>query len=437
MDDGGLGQLVEDLAPLARRFADAGHRLYLVGGVVRDTMLGRFSPDDDVDLTTDAEPAAIRRLVAPLATALWTQGERFGTIGARIGHRPLEITTHRAETYAEDSRKPTVAFGTDIEVDLSRRDFTINAMARTLPGADLIDPFGGARDLSDRRLRTPLDPRVSFSDDPLRMLRAARFVARFSLQPDDDLVAALAAMSPRLSIVSVERIHDELERLLALPDPGGGLELLTRTSLLGRVLPEVIDVGDVLDPRFGGRPRLDVALTAASAAPATPLLRRVLLMWPVACEAGAAAAGRTVRRLRYSREDVGRTERLLQALVEVVDDEGAADAVVRHGASATGPDLPLLWSAVAALRDQSDDERFASHLDRILSEGERWTADELGRLAPPLDGRAVMDHLGCGPGPVVGQALAVLRRHIVDHGPLEADQAREVLDRWWAEQRES
>lgn len=435
MDDGVLGPLLEDLAPLASRFTDAGHRLYLVGGVVRDALLGRTSPGDDVDLTTDAPPAVIRRLVAPLATALWTQGERFGTIGARVGDRPLEITTHRAESYTEGSRKPTVAFGTDVEVDLSRRDFTINAMARRLPHGELIDPFGGARDLAARRLRTPLDPAVSFSDDPLRMLRAARFVARFSLHPDDDVLAAMGAMSSRLSIVSVERIHDEVERLLALPRPGPGLQLLATSSLLAQVVPEVASAGAAPAPGFLARSRLEVALAAAATAPGPAVLRRALLLWPVACEGGGPAAERTLRRLRYSGNDVRRTALLVQALVDVTAGDQAGGALVRRLALALGPDLPLLWLAVAALREQSD-ERLGEHLRRILEQGERSSdGDELARLDPPLDGRAVMEHLGCGPGPVVGRALGVLRQRILDGGPLGPDEARAVLDRWWAEQR--
>jgi poly(A) polymerase len=194
--------LLAEVRPLADRFASARHRLYLVGGVVRDQVLGRHvDASSDIDLTTDARPPDIKRIVRPLASAVWTQGERFGTIGCRIGERSYEITTHRGDVYVPDSRKPAVTYSDTIEHDLARRDFTVNAMAAELPDGAIIDPYNGRADLASHTLRTPLAPEVSFGDDPLRMLRAARFAASYALAPEPALVAAVEAMAARLAIV--------------------------------------------------------------------------------------------------------------------------------------------------------------------------------------------------------------------------------------------
>ncbi|MFM7410121.1 MAG: CCA tRNA nucleotidyltransferase, partial [Actinomycetota bacterium] len=224
--------ILTELAPLTERFAAAGKRLYLVGGTVRDLLIGRGDATNvnvfDFDATTDARPEETKKILAGWADALWTQGERFGTIGAKKNGRVYEITTHRAEAYSPDSRKPDVAFADAIDADLSRRDFTVNAMALELTGAEpaLIDPYNGAADLIARVLRTPLSPEESFSDDPLRMLRAARFVAALNLTPDPGLVAAVKNMADRLEIVSRERVRAELDRLIVLDHPTTGLWFL-------------------------------------------------------------------------------------------------------------------------------------------------------------------------------------------------------------------
>ena len=201
-----LRPLVGETSELATRFRSAGFTLYLVGGVVRDAVVGRLDDDADLDFTTDARPDDIEALVTGWADAVWDQGRRFGTIGLRLGPRRIEITTHRAEAYHADSRKPDVVFADAVEADLSRRDFTVNAMALSLPDLVLIDPFDGVGDLAARRLRTPLAPEESFNDDPLRMLRAARFIAGYGLVPDPDLAAAVMTLRARLDIVSDERI---------------------------------------------------------------------------------------------------------------------------------------------------------------------------------------------------------------------------------------
>ena len=228
-----LRPVLEATLPLAERFNASGKQVYLVGGPVRDGIVGRPGgvepgPEVDIDLTTDATPDEIEELVSDIADAMWTQGRRFGTIGLLFGGRRFEITTHRAEAYVPDSRKPEVAFGHDIETDLSRRDFTVNAMALSLPGLKLVDPFNGIADLAAHRLRTPLDPEVSFSDDPLRMLRAARFIAGYGLEPDPELVVAVRELGSRLGIVSRERIRDELDKLMVLPNPITGIVVSRR-----------------------------------------------------------------------------------------------------------------------------------------------------------------------------------------------------------------
>ena len=244
-----LSPVLRELEPLAARFHDAGHRIYLVGGTVRDLFVAGTGDDFDLDLTTDARPDEIKRCLDGWAEAVWTQGERFGTIGAQVTDpdrgrpRTYEITTFRAEAYTDDSRKPHVEFADDVETDLSRRDFTVNAMALELrAGGDapeLIDPFGGAVDLATKVLRTPMGADVSFNDDPLRMLRAARFIARFQLEPTPDVVAAVVELAPRLSIVSAERIRDEFDKLIVTDHPAAGLWFLVDTGLADQFLPEL------------------------------------------------------------------------------------------------------------------------------------------------------------------------------------------------------
>ncbi|MGH9104012.1 MAG: CCA tRNA nucleotidyltransferase, partial [Acidimicrobiales bacterium] len=240
MIPGRVRPLLEETASLAERFGAAGHRIYLVGGAVRD-LLARpgQTATADLDLSTDATPDEIVALLDGWAESLWLAGRRFGTIGALHAGRRYEITTHRAEVYRPESRKPEVRFASRIEDDLERRDFSVNAMALSLPDPVLIDPFGGLEDLAARRLRTPLPPEISFEEDPLRMLRAARFVAGYGLEPDPPLVGAISAMRGRLEVVSAERIRDELDKLLVVADPSPVLWLLVETGLAGEFLPEL------------------------------------------------------------------------------------------------------------------------------------------------------------------------------------------------------
>jgi poly(A) polymerase len=246
-----LQRLVAPDAPapaLAERLLAGGFRCWLVGGPLRDAFLDEQGAGADLDFTTDARPDDIEAAVTGWADAVWTQGKRFGTIGCRKDGRTLEITTLRAEVYHADSRKPEVAFGDSIEGDLLRRDFTINAMALELPTLEFVDPYDGLVDLAARRLRTPGPPEDSFLDDPLRMMRAARFIARFGLTPDPELVAAVERLHDRLEIVSAERVRDELDKLLLVPDPSAGLWFLARAHLSDEFLPELNSMELEQDP---------------------------------------------------------------------------------------------------------------------------------------------------------------------------------------------
>ena len=425
---------------VAEAFAAAGHRLYLVGGVVRDLMLGSLTAQDDIDLTTDAHPPAIKALVAPLATDVWSQGERFGTIGARVRGRAVEITTHRAEAYDPASRKPVVSFGHSIVDDLSRRDFTINAMAVHLPRRELLDPYGGAADLAARRLRTPLSPAESFGDDPLRMLRAARFLPRFDLDAEPGLEAAAAELAPRLAIVSVERIRDEMERLLAVADPARGLAFLLRTGLLGGAVPALA--------------ALDASARAEAcelaAAPGPPRVRRAGLFGPLGPE-GAAPA---LAALRYPNAEAEATLRLLWAVPSALAPEpgshsaGAAVVSGSAGPSGSGGSLDEAVRRVVdriGLAAMGDLERLAVNIassssgvpsaapppDDGLAFFRRFRElaeqEDLADLAPPVDGRRVMKELGLPPGPAVGAALDRLRQHRLAAGPMTADEALALL----------
>ncbi|MEM8705724.1 MAG: CCA tRNA nucleotidyltransferase [Actinomycetota bacterium] len=406
-------------APLAAAFADAGHRLYLVGGLVRDDLLGRVRADADYDLTTDARPDTIKHLIEPFADAVWTAGERFGTIACRIGGVDYEITTHRADAYDESSRKPIVEFGDNVHDDLARRDFTVNAMAVDLADGTLVDPFDGAGDLSAGRLRTPLDPEISFSDDPLRMLRAARFIATLGLEPNAALLAAVSSMRTRMEIVSVERVHDELQKMLLLSDPQPGFAFLASTGLLADVLPAIAAVG--LDPDVvGSRPRLVVPESAERWA--------ALLL-----DAPTAERTAELRRLKPSGE-------LARSVAWLTD----AEPWLTSGGAPATPEA-LRRAAAAAPKGQSLEARLAfvralgpaddPHLDAVDAELARLrrTEPDLDAPEPPLSGVDVAEALGIDFGPLIGQAHAVLLEHRFEHGPMRRDEALDVVRRWWAE----
>jgi poly(A) polymerase len=445
--------VLDAVGPLGERFADADRRLYLVGGVVRDLVLGR-EVSGDVDLTTDARPEEVKALVAGWADAVWTQGERFGTIGCHAGGRDFEITTHRAEAYRPDSRKPDVVFADEVEADLARRDFTVNAMALTLPDPVLLDPFEGAVDLAAGRLRTPLTPEESFADDPLRMLRAARFIAGYGLAPDRGLVAAVEEMHERLEIVSAERIRDELDKLLVVDDPSAGLWFLVDTGLMDHFLPELPATRLEQDPIHRHKDVLSHTIAVVAKTGPDRIVRLAALFHDIGKPrtraigpsgvsfhhhevVGARMTRDRMRALKYSNDDVEAVSRLVYLHLRFHTYKmGWTDAAVRRFVRDAGP---LLDELIELTRCDctTRNERRARELSRRMDDLEARIAElaareELAALRPDLDGNQVMAHLGLEPGPAVGDALEFLLELRLDDGPLGEEEAYRRLDAWWA-----
>ena len=401
------------VASVAEPLHAAGHRLYLVGGLVRDRLLA----DDltlDHDLTTDAPPERIRDLVAGVADAVWLQGERFGTVGLRVGDVTMEITTHRAEAYVSDSRKPVVRFSTELVEDLARRDFTVNAMAVDVADGTLHDPFGGRADLEARILRTPLDPVESFSDDPLRMLRAARFLSRYELTSAEGLVEAARSLVGRMEIVSAERIRDELFRLLEVEDPTAGLDLLDEMGLLETVLPELAALE---------APKRAALARRMAGAPADAVLRLCVLANAVG---GDEVIGRWVSILRLSGRDAGRAQTLLDGAAMVAD-QGAepSDEDVRRLAAWAGERLDDVVAFAVLVGAGSAIGVLVDSVVRLRAAGE---FDDLG---PALDGATVMGLLDLEAGPEVGEVMAWLGELRLVEGCLPNEEIRRRLIEWW------
>ncbi len=454
--------VIDQVSPLARRFDESGHRLYLVGGAVRDLLVpGAYTEDEDLDLTTDAPPEVIKAVVAPLAASLWTQGERFGTIGLRFRGRALEITTHRAEVYDPDSRKPRVEFrGTDLRTDLERRDFTINAMALEVTSTEpaLVDPFGGLDDLQAGRLRTPMDPEVSFGDDPLRMMRAARFIARFALTADPGLLEAVRTGSERLRIVSAERVRDELCKLVMLEDPSAGLWFLVESGQAAVVLPELPAMQLEQDPVHHHKDVLTHTIAVVAKSPPVLQVRLAALFHDVGKPntrsigtngvsfhhhevVGARMTRERMKALRFSNEMTDDVTKLVYLHLRLHTYRmGWTDSAVRRFVRDAGP---LLEELLALTRSDctTRDRRKAQALGRRIDELEERIAElrereELAAMRPDLDGRQVMAHLGIEGGPLIGEALAHLLELRVELGPLGEEGAYRELDRWWAARAE-
>jgi poly(A) polymerase len=464
--------VLAEVAPLTERFATAGHRLYLVGGTVRDLLLGVAKDDFDIDLTTDARPDAIKRCLAGWADAVWTQGERFGTIGARRGDadtgRIFEITTFRSDVYDDDSRKPAVTFADAIESDLSRRDFTVNAMAIELTGEHpvLVDPYGGAADLATHHLRTPLDPHVSFDDDPLRMLRAARFIAGYALEPAPELVAAVREMAPRLAKVSAERIRDELDKLITVDHPTAGLWFLVDTGLAEQFLPELPGLRLEHDPIHrhkdvlthtlavvenvrpphehpAGSPAFDFRRTRLAALfhdVGKPRTRGYQAGKGTTFHHHDAVGARMTRarmtELRYSNDDVEAVTELVALHLRFHTYRlGWSDSAVRRYVRDAGGllhELNVLTRCDCTTRDERKARTLSRRMDELEERiGELAAREELAAIRPELDGRAVMEHLGVAPGPVVGEALAFLLDIRLDEGLIGQDEARRRLTEWY------
>lgn len=419
-------ELGERIGLLATAFADAGHRFFLVGGLVRDALLGR-GLTGDIDITTDAVPDRIAELVTGWADTVWDQGKRFGTIGARRGGTTVEITTHRAESYDSGSRKPHVRFSDEVATDLGRRDFTVNAMAVEIPSWALLDPFDGLTDLTNGVLRTPSAPEGLFADDPLRMLRAARFSAQLSLVATPELVAAVRSSRPRLAIVSRERIEAELTKLLELPRPSAGIDFLDDTDLLGDLLPPWQNAETPV-PAAG----LNAALDSASGLDERVALRWAILLGPVCDDTAAASCLSALRCRSVTTSSVAailRTVRALEAAVAATGTSGdvGPDAWRRIARRLIAEHEPALDAAHATLAawGRAVPEPFASWLGDVRAD----EGDGLRRL--PVDGHRVMELLGLS-GPVVGEALAWLRTQQIENGPLSAERARDLLVAWAA-----
>jgi poly(A) polymerase len=441
---------------LSRRLNEAGHRAYLVGGSVRDAFLDRVREDSDTDIATDARPDVSERVVKGWADSVWLQGERFGTVGCRKDGEVFEITTFRAEIYRTDSRKPEVSFSDDIETDLSRRDFTINAIAIALDDPDLVDPYGGLDDLVARRLRTPLSPEISFADDPLRMLRAARFVATLGFEPDPELLAAVEQMRERLRIISAERIRDELSKLLLADDPSAGLWLVSRTRLSDEFLPELNSMQLEQDPIHTHKDVLAHSIAVVAKTSPRLKLRLAALLHDVGKPGtrgfgpqgvtfhyhdvvGARMARQRLLALRYPNEIVDDVAKLVELHLRFHTYRmGWTDSAVRRYVRDAGhllDDLNELTRSDCTTRNAKKAAALSRRMDQLEERiAELREQEELAKLRPALDGDEIMRVLGVKPGRVVGEAKAFLMEIRLDEGEISPEAARARLLAW-AEER--
>jgi poly(A) polymerase len=453
-------------AGIGRLFARHGHQLALVGGLIRDVFLGQ-PPTGDFDLATDATPEQVMALVNGWADATWAVGIAFGTVGLRKDGTVFEITTYRSEQYRSASRKPDVRYGHSLEEDLSRRDFTVNAMAARLPGYEFVDPFGGLDALRDRVLRTPGRPQDSFSDDPLRILRAARFAAKLGFTVAPEVRAGMAEMAPRLEIVSAERIAGELAKLMLTPDPARGIDLLVQTGAAEQVLPEVSRLRmeadehhrhkDVyqhsltvlrraieLEPRYGLDGDLTVRLAALLHDIGKPKTRELLPDGRVAFHlhevVGAKMARRRLAALRFPKNVVADVSRLVELHLRFHGyGEGEwTDAAVRRYVRDAGPlltRLHVLTRADCTTRNRAKAARLARAYDGLEQRiAELSVREELARIRPELDGNEIMRILGIPPGRLVGRAYDFMLELRITEGELGRRRAAQELLRWAAEE---
>ncbi len=464
--DAELDRLAPVLDGLGALFADAGHELHLVGGPVRDAMLGRSH--HDLDFTTSARPEQSERLLKRWGEALWDMGREFGTIGARKGDWVVEVTTYRSETYDPASRNPVVAYGDSLAGDLGRRDFTVNAMAVSLPGREFEDPYGGITDLAHRVIRTPGRPEDSFDDDPLRMLRAARFAAQLGFEVAPEVVAAMTAMAERITIISAERVRDELVKLVCAPFPRLGLTLLVDTGLAALVLPElpalrlerdehhrhkdvyehtltVLEQAIALEPRLTpdgeGGPDFVSRFAALMHDVGKPRTRRLLDDGTVTFHhhdvVGAKLTTKRMRALRFSNDEIDAVSTLVELHLRFHGYGSGewTDSAVRRYVRDAGEQLArlhVLTRADCTTRNQKKAERLRRTYDDLEERIERLSAEEeLASLRPELDGNQIMEALGVGPGREVGEAYRFLLDLRLDRGPIGEDAARAALLDWW------
>ncbi|MET7748077.1 CCA tRNA nucleotidyltransferase [Micromonospora sp. NPDC005367] len=447
---------------LGRRFARAGHELHLVGGSVRDALLGRLG--EDLDFCTDAHPDETLRIVKGWAEAVWETGREFGTIGAQRDGLRLEITTFRAEAYDQVSRNPVVEYGTSLVEDLKRRDFTINAMAVSVPEHRFTDPHGGLDDLAAKVIRTPASPQESFRDDPLRMLRAARFAAQLRFAVHPDVRAAMVAMAADLDRITAERIRDEFTKLLCGADPITGLRLLVDTGLAERFLPELTGLKLEIDEHAQHKDVYEHTLTVVSNAVSLEeegcdfILRMAALMHDVGKPdtkavgsdgrvsfhhhevVGARMTKARMKALRYPKEVTSKVTALVALHLRFYGyGRGEwTDSAVRRYVTDAGDLLPRLHKLTRSdctTRNRRKAAQLAADYDALEERIARIAADEdLARVRPDLDGNAIMELLGVSPGPVVGRAWKYLKDLRLERGPLDRDAAEAELLRWAREE---
>ncbi len=462
-----LVELADYSRPLARVFADEGYSLYAVGGSVRDALLGEPRRDDfEIDFTTNARPDDIARMMATVCSALWEQGRSFGTIGGTLRDNGVkaEVTTFRSEAYVDHSRKPAVEWGDSLEVDLSRRDFTINAMALDVVALangvegvrTLFDYHQGFSDLVERRLRTPTDPERLFRDDPLRMLRAARFAARFDLAIDPAVESAATAMAETLSKVSVERIRGELDLLVMTARPSVGLDFIVRTGLTDQFLPELPLLQLEQDPIHQHKdvlkhtwavvdktsPKLTLRLAALFHDIGKPRTREISdegVTFRFHEIVGAKMTRKRMAALKYAQATIDDVSTLVELHLRFHTYKmGWSDRAVRRYVRDAGTlldELNELTRCDATTRNARKAATFARRMDELEARiAEVRAHEDLSRLRPALDGVAVMELLGIGPGPSVGRALDFLMEIRLDEGEIAPDAAAARLRDWWVGQ---
>lgn len=465
-----LLRLAPVISDLGKLFADAGHSLFLVGGSVRDALLGRLG--NDLDFTTSANPDEIEQLLHQFTVPVWNVGKDFGTIGAQKESGgvkwTIEITTFRADSYHPTSRKPIVAFGDNITDDLVRRDFTVNAMAIDVTELKFVDPFHGLADLSAKILTTPSAPEVSFSDDPLRMLRAARFASQLGFSVNPEVVKSMAAMADRIEIVSAERIRDELSKLLLTKDPRPGLELLVETGLADRFLPELSQMRETTDEHLRHKDVYQHSLTVleqgielekARNHDPSLVLRLALLLHDIGKPAtrrfeaggkvtfyhhdvvGAKMVRKRLRALHYPNEVCQQVAKLVELHLRFhgYGEASWTDSAVRRYVRDAGEVLE--WLHILTRSDCTTRNRAKANRLRLAYEELEWRIDELAQqeeldsLRPALDGNQIMEILGIKPGKDVGLAYQMLLNARIEQGPMAEDVAVELLKKWWQEQQ--
>ncbi len=444
-------------------FAGAGHELYLVGGSVRDALLGRLSPD--LDFATNARPEQVQRLLCPWADALWDTGIEFGTVGVGKGEQRLEITTFRADRYDRVSRNPEVRFGDSLDDDLVRRDFTVNAMAVRITAAgagEFVDPLGGLAALRSGTLDTPTTPSESFGDDPLRMLRAARFVSQLGFAVAPRVRSAIEEMAPELGRITAERVAAELDKLLLGDDPSAGVELMVQTGMGDVVLPEVGGMQMAIDEHHQHKDVYQHSLTVLRQAITLEddgpdlVLRWAALLHDIGKPAtrkhepdggvsfhhhevvGAKMARKRLRALKYSKQMVDDVSQLvyLHLRFHGYGESRWTDSAVRRYVTDAGPLLPRLHKLVRAdctTRNRRRAARLQANYDNLEARIDELAAQEdLQRVRPDLDGNEIMQLLGIPPGPQVGKAWNYLKELRLDRGPLTREEATAELMTWWS-----